>query len=102
MKKIRAEVFWAKLQFLEGDETCLCELRSVIGELVVELIGVPHAHYGSSMLPLFRRCVLGINAIGLTIETLERDSVLEVLSRLGEIVGLSRERLYLEEWRGDW
>lgn len=102
MAGLDAEVFRGQLQYLEGDEEYLSELRPIINELVVGLIGVPRSQYGRSVLPLFRRCVLSINALGLSIETVERDSLLDVLYRLGEIVGLSRKSLYLEEWRGDW
>ncbi|MNG98804.1 hypothetical protein D3C79_579580 [compost metagenome] len=39
---------------------------------------------------------------GVSIETIERDSLLDVLYRLGELVEIPRESFYLEAWRGDW
>ena len=69
---------------------------------MVDLIEMPRSQYGQPMLLLFKRCVLSVNALGASIETIERDSLLDVLFRLGEFVSLPRDSCYLEAWRGDW
>lgn len=96
------DVFWSQLRLLEGDANCLIDLLPILNRLVADLIEAPRSQYGLAMLPLFKRCMLGVNAQGLSIETIERDSLLDVLYRLGELVEIPRESFYLEAWRGDW
>ncbi|HEN8703731.1 MULTISPECIES: hypothetical protein [Pseudomonas] len=102
MGRAKADIFFEQLQFLEGDADCLTVLLPILNQLAADLVEAPCSQYGMAMLPLFRRCMLGINALALPIETAERDSLLDVLYRLGELVGISRESFYLEAWRGDW
>ncbi|MCS4066768.1 hypothetical protein [Pseudomonas putida] len=98
----KVDVFVGQLQFLEGDANCLTDLLPILNQLAADLVEVPCSQYGMAMLPLFRRCMLDINALALPIETAERDSLLDVVYRLGELVGIPRESFYLEAWRGDW
>lgn len=102
MGRAKADIFVEQLQFLEGDTDCLAVLLPILNELVANLVEAPCSQYGMAMLPLFMRCMLGINALALPIETAERDSLLDVLYRLGELVGISSKSFYLEAWRGDW
>lgn len=102
MRSPSADAFWSQLQFLEGDANCLSDVLPILNRLVVDLIEAPRCQYGLAMLPLFKRCMLDVNAHGLSIETIERDSLLDVLYRLGELVEIQRESFYLEAWRGDW
>jgi len=97
-----AEVFWDQLRYLEGDEEVLAELMPILSALVVDLISLPRSQRGRSLLPLFKRCVLSVNALAVSIETIERESLLDVLYRLGELVSIPRGSYYLEAWRGDW
>ncbi|SHM65676.1 hypothetical protein SAMN05216593_102195 [Pseudomonas asturiensis] len=57
---------------------------------------------GDRALPLFEGAMLHINQFEDGIETVERESLMEVLYQLGEKVGLSRDTEFLERWRGDW
>lgn len=102
MRRVSAEIFWSQLQYLDGDDSCLVGLMPILNELVVDLIKSPRSQYGLALLPLFRKCLVSINAQGLSIETIERDSLLDVLYRLGELVEIPRDSFYLEAWRGDW
>lgn len=102
MGRPSADVFWYQLQFLEGDENCLTDLLPILNRLVVDLIEAPRSQYGLTMLPLFKKYMIDINMQGLSIETIERDSLLDVLYRLGELVEIPRESFYLEAWREDW
>jgi hypothetical protein len=97
-----AEIFWDQLKYLEGDEGVLVELMPILNGLVVDLISLPRSQYGRSMLPLFKQCILCVNALAVSIETIERESLLDVLYRLGELVSIPRDSYYLEAWRGDW
>lgn len=96
------KIFWSQLRYLDGDDNFLVDLMPILNELVVDLIKSPRSQYGLALLPLFRKCVVGVNAQGVSIETVERDSLLDVLYRLGELVDIPRESFYLESWRGDW
>jgi len=102
MKCQPSDVFWNQLQKLEGDEGCLAKLMPILVVLVDELVEIPCSQYGRAVLPVFKKSMLRINEVGASIETVERDSLLGVLYNLGELVGISRESYYLEEWRGDW
>lgn len=90
------------LDDLKGGEECLVEIRGVLRCFVTDLICMPRSQHGKAMLPLFKSCMLRINELDVDIETVERESLLDVLYRLGDMVGLSRTCLYLERWRGDW
>ena len=54
------------------------------------------------ILECFKKCILSINDFEDEIETVERESILEILYTLGEIVGLDPESEFAEAWRGDW
>lgn len=97
-----AGIFWDQLKFLEGDEGVLAELMPILNGLVVELVSLSRSQYGRPMLPLFKQCVFSVNALAVSIETIERESLLDVLYRLGELVSIPRDSYYLEAWRGDW
>jgi hypothetical protein len=51
---------------------------------------------------LFETALLQIKQFEDEIETVERESLMEVLYQLGERIGLSRDTEFLEQWRGDW
>lgn len=104
MKKIKydAEMFWGQLNYLEGDEIVLAELMPILNDLVAGLIYLSRSSCSLSMLPLFKQCIFRVNALTVSIETIERESLLDVLYRLGELVSLPRDSYYLEAWRGDW
>ncbi|MBP1127147.1 MULTISPECIES: hypothetical protein [Pseudomonas] len=87
---------------LEGDENLLIQIRTVISELVFDLKSLPESSFGKGALPMFRNCVIKLNGFEMEIETVERESILDVLYQLGELVGLSRSSEFLEKWRGDW
>jgi hypothetical protein len=50
----------------------------------------------------FRRCVEKLNDMAEDIETVERECFCAVLYALGEIVGLSEESQFVDDWGGDW
>ncbi|MNP62230.1 hypothetical protein D3C76_1574880 [compost metagenome] len=102
MNKCGFEHFHRLVDGLDGDERCLIEFRKVLNYLVVDLVSMPGSQYGKAMLPLFKACMLRINELDVDIETVGRESLLEVIYQLGELVGLSKENRYLDQWRGDW
>lgn len=97
-----AGIFWSQLKYLQGDEGVLAELMPILNNLVVDLLAVSRLQCGRPMLPLFKQCIFSVNALGISIETIERESLLDVLYRLGELVSIPRDSYYLEAWRGDW
>lgn len=90
------------LQLLEGDEEVLAKIYPVVSALYVEVLELQGPDAPERALPLFEKAVLHINQFEDEIETVERESLMEVLYQLGEKVGLSRDTEFLEEWRGDW
>lgn len=102
MRKINADVLRQQLDSLEGEEEFLAKVKPVFQEIVTNLSVLPVPSAGLSVLPLFKSCILKINDFEEEIETVERDSLLDVIYRLGELVGLPRESEFAEEWRGDW
>ncbi|TDV58069.1 hypothetical protein EC919_101115 [Pseudomonas graminis] len=102
MRRIDTDVLYQQLDFLEGDERFLEKVKPVFQELIKNLSGLPVPSAGVSVLPLLKSCILKINDLEEEIETVERDSLLDVIYRLGELVGLPRESEFAEEWRGDW
>lgn len=90
------------LQLLEGDEELLAKIYPVVSALYVEVLKLQGADAAERALPLFEKAVLHINQFEDEIETVERESLMEVLYQLGERVGLSRDTEFLEQWRGDW
>lgn len=96
------KVLYRQLDFLEGREDVMKKLRPVMHDLVSNLLAIPEPNFGKSTLPIFRSCVISINRFEEDIETVERESLLEVIYRLGELVGLPRNSEFAEKWRGDW
>lgn len=90
------------LQLLEGDEAVLAKIYPVVSALYVEVLKLQGADAADRALPLFENAVLQINQFEDEIETVERESLMEVLYQLGERVGLPRDTEFLEQWRGDW
>lgn len=90
------------LQLLEGDEELLAKIYPVVSALYAEVLKLQGADAADRALPLFEKAVLHINQFEDEIETVERESLMEVLYQLGERVGLSRDTEFLEQWRGDW
>ncbi|MCD5972769.1 hypothetical protein [Pseudomonas quasicaspiana] len=90
------------LQLLEGDEELLAKIYPVVSALYAEVLKLQGAEAADRALPLFEKAMLHINQFEDEIETVERESLMEVLYQLGERVGLSRDTEFLEQWRGDW
>ncbi|MCD5987938.1 hypothetical protein KDX30_08490 [Pseudomonas sp. CDFA 553] len=90
------------LQLLEGYEELLAKIYPVVSALYAEVLKLQGADAADRALPLFKNAVLHINQFEDEIETVERESLMEVLYQLGERVGLSRDTEFLEQWRGDW
>lgn len=90
------------LQLLEGDEEVLAKIYPVVSALYVEVLKLQGTDAAERALPLFEKAVLHINQFEDETETVERESLMEVLYQLGERVGLSRDTEFLEQWRGDW
>ncbi|AMB86294.1 hypothetical protein AWM79_13670 [Pseudomonas agarici] len=102
MDAIDAAALHRQLDLLDGDEEVLKRIRPVISELVRNLEALPCSSFGKGALPMFKRCIVRLNSFEEDIETVERESLLDVIYRLGELVGLTRESEFAEEWRGDW
>lgn len=102
MSRLDADVLYQQLAFIEGKEDFLENIRPVFQELIDNLSHLPVPSPDLSVLPLFKSCILKINLLEEEIETVERDSLLDVIYRLGNLVGLSRESEFAEELRGDW
>ncbi|SET90200.1 hypothetical protein [Pseudomonas graminis] len=102
MSGVDYDILYQQLNLLEGEKQFLEKVKPFLQELIVDLSNLPASVNGLSLLPLFKRCLLKINDYEEEIETVERDSLLDVIYRLGELVGLSRESEFAEEWRGDW
>ena len=90
------------LQLLEGDQQVLAKLYPVVSALYAEVLKLQGPDAGDRALPLFENAMLRINRFEDEIETVERESLMEVLYQLGERVCLSRDSEFLEQWRGDW
>lgn len=90
------------LELLEGDEEVLANIYPVVSALYDEVLKLQGRDAADRALPLFENAMLQINQFEDQIETVERESLMEVLYQLGEIVGLSRDTEFLEQWRGDW
>jgi len=90
------------LELLEGDEEVLAKIYPVVSALYVEVLKLQGPDAGDRALLLFENAMLQINQFEDEIETVERESLMEVLYQLGERVGLSRDTEFLEQWRGDW
>lgn len=95
-------VLYRQLDHLEGSEELLSLVRPVMSELVSSLISLPRSSSGKGALPMFKNCIVKLNDFEEDIETVERESLLEAIYRLGELVGLPRDSEFAEEWRGDW
>jgi hypothetical protein len=90
------------LELLEGDEEVLANIYPVVCALYDEVLNLQGRDAADRALPLFENAMLQINQFEDQIETVERESLMEVLYQLGESVGLSRDTEFLEQWRGDW
>lgn len=102
MDATETAVLYQQLDFLDGDEEFLDKVRPVMFELVLNLEALPYSSFGKGALPMFKRCIVRLNSFEEDIETVERESLLDVIYRLGELVGLTRASEFAEAWRGDW
>lgn len=102
MDAIDTAVLYQQLDLLDGDEEFLDKVRPVMFELVRNLEALPCSSFGKGALPMFKRCIVRLNSFEEDIETVERESLLDVIYRLGELVGLTRDSEFAEAWRGDW
>lgn len=95
-------MLYRQLDRLEGSEELLVLVRPVMFELVSNLINLPRSSLAEGALPMFKNCIVELNKFEGYIETVERESLLNVIYLLGELVGLPRGSEFAEEWRGDW
>lgn len=102
MEAVSEAVLHQQLDYLEGEVDLLEKVRPVMEALVQDLAQLPPSSYGEGALPAFQRCIEHLNRYEDYIETVERESFLDVIYRLGELVGLSVSSQFAEEWRGDW
>ncbi|WPN57896.1 hypothetical protein [Pseudomonas sp. P9_31] len=87
---------------LEGDELTLAQIKPALNNLIQNLIALPDTSDQNSILEVFKNSILSINDSELEIETVERESLLDAIYSIGEIVGLDPQTEFAEEWRGDW
>lgn len=87
---------------LDGEENLIDNVTPIIEKLVKHLLALPEKASKPTILNLFKKCILSINNFHDEIETVERESILEIIYTLGEIVGVDPASEFAEEWRGDW
>ncbi len=102
MKKIELEDYQAHGINLDGEESLVENLTPILKDLVQTLLDLPEKAPEPTVLECFKKCIFNINNFEDEIETVERESVLEHIYAIGEIVGLDPTSEYAEEWRGDW
>lgn len=86
----------------EGDPELLEKLRPAFVTLINRLKDLGPNAAEEDRLEAFAKAFDLINRHEGEIETVERETILEAIYHIGEIVGLSRETQFAEEWRGDW
>lgn len=86
----------------EGNPELLNKIRPAFENLVARLNELSANATAEQRLSEFSCAVEYINRYENEIETVERETILEAIYSIGEIVGLRRETEFAEEWRGDW
>jgi len=86
----------------EGDPELLKKIRPAFENLATRLNEQGPDATEEQRLLEFSKAFDYINQYEDEIETIERETVLEAIYYIGEIVGLRRETEFAEEWRGDW
>lgn len=102
MKTKELENYLTHTLTLKGEEDLVKKINPTFTKLVQDLILLPEEASRSEILECFRNCITSINGFEDEIETIERESILDIIYALGEIVGLDSDSEYAEEWRGDW
>ena len=102
MKRKELEHYQTHGFTLDGEESLINNVKPMFRALVLHLLDLPENASKQTILNFFKNCMLSINDFENEIETIERESILEVFYTLGEIVGLDPASEYGEEWRGDW
>jgi hypothetical protein len=87
---------------IEGHAPLRRKLRVLFAELEAELESLPKQCTETQKLVPFQRCLEAVNRFADEIQTVERESILEAIYRLGETVGLNPDSQFAERWRGDW
>ncbi|MFK3909942.1 hypothetical protein ACI2KD_18035 [Pseudomonas monteilii] len=94
--------FLTRIEHLEGDDECLEPIKPTLTALSNDVLSHTYTPDNAFLLSRFEHCMQEINAFEDSIETVERESILEFLYALGDAVGLPSDDDYLEAWRGDW
>lgn len=87
---------------IDGDDVLVVKIRPIIMKLAEKLEKLGPNSAEDVRLSAFAGAFSGINLYADEIETVERESILETIYDLGEIVGFDRGSEFAEEWRGDW
>ncbi len=87
---------------LGSEEKFAAKVKILYDRLIDNLMLLPEKETQLVILENFKQCILNINNFEDEIGTAERESVLEHIYAIGEIVGLDPTSEYAEEWRGDW
>jgi len=87
---------------MEGDDLLLAKIRPIIMRLAEKLEKLGPNSAKDVRLSAFAEAFSEINLHADEIETVERESILETIYDIGEIVGFDRDSGFAEEWRGDW
>jgi hypothetical protein len=85
-----------------GQSAVLKDLRSIFRDLLIQIASTPDTASREDVLLAFRAAILRVNAFANDIETVERETILEIVYEVGEIAGLPTTSRFAEEWRGDW
>ncbi|MFR0675959.1 hypothetical protein ACLUUI_20030 [Enterobacterales bacterium AW_CKDN230030176-1A_HGKHYDSX7] len=101
-KNMMLNAFLTRIEHLEGDDECLEPIKPVLRALSKDVLNPLDTPDNAFLISRFEHCMHEINAFEDSIETVERESILEFLYALGDAVGLSSDDDYLEAWRGDW
>lgn len=86
----------------EGYPEVLDSVRPAFAQLLQDLRALPDTASETKRLQAFAKAFDAINAFEDDIETVERETILDTIYRIGIIVGLSAESEFAEEYRGDW
>ena len=87
---------------IEGDPDLLEKIRPAFINLIDQLRNLDASATDGERFAAFEDAFEIINRYEDEIETVERESILEAIYDIGEIVGLDRQTEFAEEWRGDW
>ncbi|WP_426788380.1 hypothetical protein [Xanthomonas campestris] len=86
----------------QGSPSVLDKIRPLLERLIRELASLPDNVAKEVVVTHFKGIIVQINTYESEIETEEREVILGVIYDLGEMVGLSADTAFAEEWRGDW